>query len=184
MECCSTTATLSVGRVPLERRKGPTSNDIKFDNIVESIRKETRRGRKRLTDEEREERKKGYYKKKVNPQKRGPKQKLTDEEREERKKQLLDYHKNYYEIHKEELKKKSYTNYKNNLELLREMKLQKNPDFKPRQRKRIIIDYYTSEGSDPDPTPENKEVSTDTSESEESENEMILCGECRNKHLV
>jgi hypothetical protein len=77
---------------------------------------------------------------------------------EDRKKQLLEYHKIYYEQHKEELKKKSYTNYKSNLEKLREIKMKENPDFKPRIRKRVVIDYYTSN----EDTPEN----TDESENE------------------
>ena len=158
MECCS---------VAEQRREGTTATlsiDNKIDNIVEGIRKatlvakqqEVKRGRKRLTDEERERNKKSYYKKKQSPKKRGPKPRLSDEEKEERHKELLDYHKQYYKVHKEELKKKSYTNYKNNLEMLRQMKMKENPDFKPRNRKREVIDYYTSNEGTPENTSESE----------------------------
>ena len=110
------------------------SVDNKIDNIVEGIRNAT------LVAKQQE--RKQYYKKKENPNKRGPKPRLSDEEKEERHKELLDYHKQYYQVHKEELKKKSYTNYKINLEKLRELKIKENPDFKPRNRKREVIDYY------------------------------------------
>jgi hypothetical protein len=156
------------------------SVDDKVEKIVESlrsaqgagIRQATKRGRKRLTEEDatlalgqRERNKKQYYKKKENPNKRGPKPRLSDEEKEERHKELLDYHKQYYQVHKEELKKKSYTNYKNNLEMLRQMKMKENPNFKPRNRKREMIDYYTSNEG----TPENSPCGTDEGTSDESD---------------
>jgi hypothetical protein len=129
------------------KKKMELSNDNKVEKIIEGIRKE----------------RKQYYKKKENPNKRGPKPRLSDEEKKERHKELLDYHKQYYENHKDELKRKSYINYKINLDKLRELKMKENPDFKPRNRKREIIDFYTS-------TPENSPFGTDEGTSDESDN--------------
>ena len=86
--------------------------------------------------------KKKYYTKKENPQKRGPKPKLTDEDREERKKNLLQYHRQYYKDNQEDLKTKSYNNHNDTLEKLREYRLQNDPNFKPRNRKRVVLDKY------------------------------------------
>jgi hypothetical protein len=140
---------------------GPTftalqSNSEAIEKITEGVRQERKR----------------YYQKKQNPNKRGPKTRLTDEEKEERHKELLDYHKQYYKVHKEELKRKSYTNYKNNLEKLREIKMKENPDFKPRNRKRDIIDFYISlSPSSPYGTDEGTPVSSDTGENTSDEND-------------
>ena len=67
---------------------------------------------------------------------------MTDEDREKRRQDLLEYHRLYYQAHKEDIKKKSYINYATNLETIREFKQQNNPDFKPRNRKREIINQY------------------------------------------
>ena len=63
---------------------------------------------------------------------------MTDEDREERKKNLLQY----YKDHQEDLKTKSYNNHNDTLERLREYRLQNDPNFKPRNRKRVVLDKY------------------------------------------
>lgn len=88
--------------------------------------------------------KKTYYVKKSNPQKRGPKAKLTDDDKKERHAQLLDYHKEYYRLNKERLKKINYSNYDKNRNKLIDLKKEIDPNYKPRNRKREKIQHYIS----------------------------------------
>lgn len=119
--------------------------DVNLSTTVSETEKQSttvRIGKKR--GRPRKDERKVYQKKEIK-KKRGPKPiYTTEEQKEERRQELLNYYKSYYEEHKEELKKKSYTNYKNNLDKIREIKMKENPDFKPRIRKREIIEYYTS----------------------------------------
>ena len=103
-----------------------------------------KRGRPALTEEEKASRPKktySYYTKKEQPLKRGPKPiYITEEQKETRRQELLDYHKQYYQSHKEDLKKRSYSHYKKNLDIIREIKMRENPSFKPRIRRRTVLD--------------------------------------------
>ena len=102
------------------------SNDDKVLEIVEGIRKQ---------------RKYNYYQKKEQPMKRGAKPiYITEEQKEARRQELLDYHKQYYQSHKDDLKKRSYSHYKKNLDIIREIKMRENPSFKPRIRRRTVLD--------------------------------------------
>jgi hypothetical protein len=117
-----------------------------MDNETTVYNSHQSRGRKPLTDEEKDRRiQERCYKKKENPQKRGPKPRLTEEDKIERHNNLLEYHKQYYQANKQSMKQKSYTSYANNLEILRQIRMQEDPNFKPRNRKRHIINQYINQ---------------------------------------